>query len=294
MAIPRQLQTLPGAGIPIGGGPIGMPSSFAPGPQITPLPRTTGLSPVAAPAMAPATIPVEKTQPQFNTGDQFLDQALQQYKTMFDKLQANGQMINPNIEITPDKLQELHAKAASIIDPQYVQAAKVASDSFLRGLGYSADQLASNEKQLETQYGRQLRNIGESSAEKGFAQSGIRGREEQNLATDFQNQINDTRRTLNFNTTNAASEFAGKFGGAALTGLNAPGLSNTPQVAPGEQNFFRNSGTTPVYQLSNSLYNGLIGSNQFQQQADTRNLANTFEGSTRDQMALDQNRKLNL
>lgn len=207
------------------------------------------------------------------------------------RLEQNGKVLNPNVTLTPEKVAEFMAKASSEIQPFYANQLKVAKDQFLTSLGYSAAQIQNQERQLEQTYGINLRTLGEDAAERGFAQSGLRQRDERQLATDTQNTIDTNRQSLAYNAGNAARSFAGLYGTQQTPSF---GLSKAPRVLAGQSSFQRELGDSPFYELSPSVYAGLKGSEQFQQEADTRTRASELEAAFNTQNQINQTRKLTI
>ena len=269
--VPGQTAT----GQPVGGG-IPLNTGGAP------LPGTPGGTPAAGgtPATgAPASLP-----PEF--------QALYtQLETYLQELQRRGQVLNPNIEISPDQVAQFMTQAETEIAPYYQNLLKVAKDSFVNTLQYGKENLQRGEQNAETQYGRSLQSLGENSAERGFAQSGIRVRDEGNLASDTQQQIDAARSQLQYGANQAAGQFAQTFGTANLPTLD---LGAAPTVKSGEYNFSSSGRTSPLYQLSPEVYNGLTGTNQFEQTAAVKSRASELEGAYRTQQAINQARQLTL
>lgn len=211
---------------------------------------------------------------------------LNQYLT---ELQKRGQVINPNVDLTPDKIAEFMKKAESEIDPYYTSQLKIAREGFLRGVGYSTQEIQRQEQQLEQKYRRQVRSIGEEAAERGFAQSGGRIQEERELAEATQEQIESGRRELGERVGGVAHEFAGRFGTGQLPSFT---IGEAPRV--GETSFSRSGRELPFYELSPDVYQGLIGSEEFERRGQVRQRASELEEGFRSQQALNQQRYLNL
>ena len=213
-------------------------------------------------------------------------------KTYLDELQRRGMAVNPNVEITPEKLAEFTAKAQSEIAPYYANQLKVARDEFLRSAGYASEDIQLMERRLEQQYGKALRNVGESAADRGFAQSGIRQEEERELASDTQNQIDDRRRQLSFDATGQAGQFARQFGTSNLPTVSP--LGGAPRVLSGQSSWQQGAAQSPFYSLSDSVYQGLKGTQEFEQDVATRNRTSELEGAYRTDEAIKNYRTLTL
>ena len=202
-----------------------------------------------------------------------------------------GEVINPGVEITPEKLAEFAAQASREIDPYYSTQLKLASESFLRDVGYTTEDILRTEKIAEEKYGKTVRQLGESEAERGFAYSGARKTKEKELATDTQRQIEEGRRQAQYAGGTGAREFAQLWG----SGLpEAPSITTAPTVSPGERTFQWGSGTQPFYQLSPDVYEGLIGERQWEQTAEEKRRVSELEGAWRTKQEAEEYRKLNL
>jgi hypothetical protein len=213
-----------------------------------------------------------------------------QLKGYLDKLQANGQSVNPSIQITPEQIAAFTAQAQNEIAPYYANQLKVARQSLMQSLGYSTAQIQKQEEDLQKQYGNSLRTLAENSAENGFAQSGIRGRQQDDLATATQSSIDQARSALGNSASNAASQFAQTYGSSNLP--SAPTLNST-RVLPG-QSQFQSGGSNPLYTLSPEVYDGLTGTQQYQQTADINNRVSQLSGAANQSAVNTQLRSLTL
>lgn len=211
-------------------------------------------------------------------------------QTYLDELRARGIAINPNVEITPEKLAEFLKKAESEIAPYYATQLAVARDKVLREFGYATEEIQLLERRLEQQYGKGVRTLGESAAERGFAQSGIRQREERELADETQQTIDDRRRQLEQQATGVAAQYAGQYGTANLPAI--PSLPSTPRVLAGEGAFQHTGQASPFYSLSSQVYDSLTGSQQFQERADVQSRASDLEEAFRVKEGIGQFRTL--
>lgn len=239
--------------------------------------------------------PTTQPQQQGNTYEELYNQL----KTYLDKLVANGQVINPNIEITPEKIAEFTAQAQTEIDPYYASQLKLAREDLLSSIGYSKQQILANEQELERKYGTSVRKLGEQSAEQGFAQSGIRQRGEQELAADTQSQINQGRTMLGNTVGTAARTFAQQYG---AQNIETPAITAAPVVQAGNERFLpgqaivsgQASTEQPLYQLSPDIYDSLVGSKQYEQTAAKRTRVSELEKAFRTTQQNQQLRQLSL
>lgn len=206
------------------------------------------------------------------------------------QLEQRGKVLNPAIDITPEKMAEFLTQAKSEINPYYSTLLNVARENLLRSAGLGIDEIREAESALERTYGQAFRTLGESAADRGFATSGIRQREEKELAMGTQDAINQSRRTLATTLGSDARAFAGEFGGAQIPG--SPSLSAAPTVSAGEGKFGRSVTSLPVYNISDSILSGLKGTRQFQEEADITSRTAELESAERERLALQQGRAL--
>ena len=226
-----------------------------------------------------------------STGNAYFDELFKRFGEYLNELEARGNAINQNVIITPEKAAEFMAQAEREFDPYYRNQAGQAREGFLRSLGYSQNELSSFEQDMERKYGKALRTIGDQAAESGFALSGRRIQDEQNLAQDTQQTLDTNRRKLEFDAGTRARDFAGQYGLSALPNLT---LDSAPTVAAGSMSFQRSGASKPLYELSNDLYDQLKGSKTFEQEAAKRTRASELEEAFRSQSSLNQSRSLNL
>lgn len=225
------------------------------------------------------------------TGDPQLDATLGSLQKYIEELEKRGQVLNPNIVLDAKTLAQFTKQAEQEIDPYYKGQLKMARESLLNSAGFSRDEVLRTEQQLEQQYQQKFRETGESAADRGFALSGIRQREEGQLATDTQRVIDSNRRKLEFDTGNAARGFAQQYGTSNMPTLN---IGEAPKVFGGETGFNKSQGTRSLYQLDPNVYNGLVGSQEFEQRGAVRNRASQLEEAFRSNQALTQQRSLTL
>ena len=212
-------------------------------------------------------------------------------QSVLDKWTQAGYAINPNVTITPELTAQFMAQAHNEIDPYYSNQLKVATDQFMTSLGYSANQIVQNEQNAQIQYGRQFKQLGETAAEQGFAQSGIRQRQEGELATDTQRSLDASRAAFQNATNLAAGKFAGEYGYSNLPGMT---ISNAPRVLAGQGTFSQDTTQSPVYSLSPSVYSGITGSQQYEKEGALRTRASQLEQGYRLNQSINQQRQLTL
>ena len=221
-------------------------------------------------------------------------------RTVLDGLAQKGLVINPNVDITPEKAAEFLAMAQKNIDaflpqaqkelaPYYASQLALAKDALYQNLGYTADEVQRKEQDITRQYGQNVRTVGETAADVGFAQSGLRTRNEANLAYDTQNSIDSARRKLAYDSSSAVKTFAQDWGSSNLGG--APTIKAAPRVIAGG-GVAQDNTDNALYQLSDNVYQGLIGTKQYEQRAAEQGRAAELEGAYRSYNATPQPRTI--
>ena len=224
-------------------------------------------------APAPASV-----APKVDTGNDALNQLLQQTQSYLDKLIAQGKIINPQVDITEEQAAQFLSQAQKEISPYYNTQMKLAREGLLRTAGYTSDEIAQQEAQLERGYGRELRGMGETAAESGMALSGGRQLNEQELAQSTQETIDQNRKLAEYQMGSQARQFAGEWGGEALPSYS---YGATPTVQAGVSQFGRSLDTKPFYNISDSVYQGLVGSRQYEQRTAEQQRQSQLEGAWR-------------
>lgn len=223
------------------------------------------------------------------TGDPKYDTLLTQLQGYLDKLTANGQKINPNVQITPEQIAQFTAQAATQIHPYYATQLQAATSSFLGGLGYDVNKYNADVQKAQTDYTRQLDTLSSQSADQGFAQSGIRQKQEGQLAGDTNFSLDSSRNALMQNAQNTAGQFAQTYGG-----LNTPTSNfnvSQARALPGQSTFStQNSG---LYTLDPNIYNKLIGSQQNAEKSATDTLSSQLQSNYLQGQANNATRSLN-
>lgn len=219
-------------------------------------------------------------------GGTILDETITALQGFLDELAKKGQIINPDVEITEDQLAEFLAQAEREIDPYYATQLSAARDSLLSNLGYTKDEILKKETQWERQYGTAVRQLGEQAAEMGFAQSGLRRRSEQELAVETREDIEGLRTAGQRFGEEAGRGFAQLWGGAP--GYQTPDFTipERPTVSAGVGTFGRTGAELPLYKLSPSIYDELIGQQEQQRRGATRTRAGELEAAARTQQEI--------
>ena len=217
------------------------------------------------------------------SGPSIMDLAGSAIAKMYDK----GFVVNPNVQITPERIAEFLKIAETEIEPGFRTQLQVGREQFLRQLGYNTQEILAREQQLERKYGQAVKTLGAESAERGFALSGLRQQQERELATETQQQLEQGRRTFGFQAGTLGREYAGKFGGLFGQGLpQTPIISEAPTALAGETAFAKTGRELPLYQLPEETYNALVGSAEQERRTGIRSLGQFYEEQERQRRTL--------
>lgn len=242
-----------------------------------------------------ATPASKSTSKPVSAGDQLpagpLKDIYDQAKNLLDELIKRGKVINPNIEITPEKTAEFLKQAEGEINPYYKTQLQLARTGFLESLGYDKQTILNNEANLSRQYGQDFRMLGESAAEQGFALSGQRARQESNVDYAYNRQAEEARRQLYNRGDELARAFAQAYGGQDLKGIPGNDITGGLAFNRGNVNY---GATRSVYQLDPSIYDKLIGSEEFNRRAAVQSRQSELESAFRQQQAAKQYAQLTL
>lgn len=105
--------------------------------------------------------------------------AMQEY---VKKLESEGKVVNPNIEINPAMTAKFLAQAKTELEPYYGQIFKQAEQDLGKEFTRLSEDYSAQEKQIGEQYGRQLENTQEDYARRGLAFGSERKAAEKTLA----------------------------------------------------------------------------------------------------------------
>lgn len=173
----------------------------------------------------PAAPPVPGVEGQFpTTGDPKLDAILAEMQKKVNDAQANGQMINPNIELTPAEIKKFLDQATSEIDPYY--ASQIAA--IRKNLDMSLDELQKSydlqKQQNEADFKANLGVQQEQLADTGLAFSGARKQRENALVSDQNRMLEDKAASASSKAASAILDTETKIGSRNLANLQMPNL----------------------------------------------------------------------
>lgn len=116
------------------------------------------------------------------TGNPDLDAILEQMNTILNTIVAQGQKVNPDIELTPAEVQAFLDQASTEIDPYYKSQFEAIKGNLSSNLTYLQKQYDIGQKQKEASFIQSLATGRETAAGAGTIFSGQRAKGEQLLA----------------------------------------------------------------------------------------------------------------
>lgn len=198
------------------------------------------------------------------TGNQTLDKILQSIQSWVTSLQANGKIINPDIEINSDVLKEFAAQAAREIDPYYASQFQAIQKDLESSFDYVAKNYELQKQDQQAQFRQQLGLQRENEAEKGTLFSGGR-RERVNTLTGAYNRQLQSDEMGFLNTTRGLGRKAeDTIGSSNLSNIKIPTVNSYQARTLGEGDF-STSGTRSLFSPSS----GITGSLERQKLKDT-------------------------
>lgn len=156
--------------------------------------------------------------------------------------------INPDVQISADMIQKFYQQAKTELEPYYGQLFKQAQDDLTIGFKQIGEDLAANERTLESNYGKNLENVQEDAASRGLTFSSIRNKNEQNLAEQTQAAIETGRREAERRALSLGTQGERQLGSANLP--NLPGINEAPTPIlnkPGVYSFAKPTGVRDLF-----------------------------------------------
>lgn len=156
--------------------------------------------------------------------------------------------INPDVQISPEMIQKFYQQAKIELEPYYGQLFKQAQEDLTIGFKQIGEDLAANERTLETNYGKSLENVQEDAASRGLTFSSIRDKGEQTLAEQTQAAIENGRREAERRALSLGTQGERQLGSANLP--NLPGINEAPTPIlnkPGVYSFAKPTGVRDLF-----------------------------------------------
>lgn len=196
-----------------------------------------------------------------STGNPQLD-AL--YKQMQDFVAQN--QINPNIQLTPAELQRFYDQAAQEIDPYYASQISAIKDDLSKSVLNLQKQYDLEKETIGAQFKNTLSTSREQAAGAGTIFSGARGAGERDLASLYNNNLEQKALGLESSIGNTLRAQEGRVGSRNIASLGIPSFTSASASLEGK------GGLTTGRTLSFSPTGGVTGSLEYQQNAQKRQL----------------------
>lgn len=184
---------------------------------------------------------------------------------MLDVLQdkITNSVINPDVEINSTMIDGFLAQAKQELAPYYGQLFKQADEDLRVGFKQIGEDLASNEEQLGRKYGQDLQATQESLAARGLAFSGIRDKQENDLASQTKSAIEAGRREAERRALDLGTKGERLLGSSQFP-TNLPTVNAAPTPITGQAGVYGFSNPSGTRQLFNSV-GGTTGTLQQEQ-----------------------------
>lgn len=208
----------------------------------------------------------------FSTGDSNLDEILNKLQEQITNAQANGQMVNPNIELTPADVQKFLDQAKNEIDPYYASQINAISGDLTRNLTDLQKSYELQKQQYESDFQKNLSGKREQLAGAGLAFSGNRGAQEAGMVADTNRQLEASAQSAASKAGDILAGVEQKVGSRNLASLTMPNLVQYQASNAG------NGGFNTARTLDFSRTGNITGDLEYSQNRDVRNLSDYLQG----------------
>lgn len=178
------------------------------------------------------------------------------YKKMsdyYDMLLEQGMMVNPEVEITPEKAAEFLTQAEGEFGPFFSGEIRAVKQDLERYLGAAATEFGLGQEALQREFKRGFEDIGISAAERGMALSGPRLRQEREYAEEAQRVAAAQRRGLEFEAGGRALTVERQLGTEAFRGITQPTIRTAP-IITAQGRFELETGQYPLTRAIGDIY----------------------------------------
>ena len=175
------------------------------------------------------------------------------------KAVESGKVVNPDVEITPDKIKEFTDQATAELEPYYQEKYAVLKSDIERSLSRQIEDYNKGVARRAPEFKKKLEDQANTEAESGTTYSSGRDEREGRIVTDEQNVLNDAATGVARNITDLGVNYEKSVGSDKARTLNIPGLdifsaNRTGTYAP--------TGTRSLYSPVGNVNMGEIGANR--------------------------------
>jgi len=181
------------------------------------------------------------------------------YNTMAEYVQRlvdQGKQVNPNIEITPERIQEFVDQAEREFAPFFTGEERATLTDLKRGLDRSVELLRESEEDISRQFEDRFRGIGEEAADRGISSSGERLRLEGDVSDEANRLIRRNRQNLFFGAGTSALSAERSLGSEALGRFEFPTIGRAP-LATASGKFQQGQGAQAVGGRQGGIFGAL-------------------------------------
>lgn len=203
---------------------------------------------------------------------------LQLIKALGGKIEA-GQVLNPNIEITPERIQEFTNQATSELDPYYQEIINNYKDDLNTSISRLKTDFETGVRNAEEPFKRNLAAVAESEAQAGLTYGSERVKREQTNVLNQQQLIDENALKVQRSAEDAYKQAERTIGSDALGNVSIPNIKDYNVNKLG----FAESGLRNLYAPQGNL----VGTLQKERTTNIRTRASELEDAYR------QNRILN-
>ena len=201
---------------------------------------------------------------------------LQMLQSLGKTIEA-GKVINPNIEITPEKIKEFTDQATSELDPYYQEQIKNYKADLDTSISRLTEDFKTGVRNAEDPFKRNLAVQAENEAQAGLTYGSERGVRENINVSDQQQKIDELAKTTGRSLEDTYKQAERTLGSDVLGSVNASlptyGVSNQGFSSTGSRNLFAPTG-------------GVIGSLPKEQTVAVKGRASELEEAYRNQRIL--------
>lgn len=158
----------------------------------------------------------------YDTGNETLNEMLRTFQDTITSIIDSGRIVNPQIDITPERLAELTSQVAAELDPYYQSQFEAIREDLSADLTYLSDQYSQVMRSQEEQFKQTLAGQRETEAGRGTIFGGERLTREQSLAQQSQRNIEALGTSLSYQAGKAGRATERTIGSLGLAGLTSP------------------------------------------------------------------------
>jgi len=205
---------------------------------------------------------------------------LQMMKSLGKQVEA-GKVINPNVEITPEKIKEFTDQAITELDPYYQEQIRNYKQDLDTSITRLTEDFNTGIRNAEDPFKKNLAAQAESEAQAGTVYGSERGVRETTNVNEQQQKIDEVSKGIKRDVEDDYTSAERKLGSDVISGIETPKLAEYNVTNQG----FQNTGSRSLF----SPTGGVVGSLQKEKTTAVANRASDLEESYRKQRLLNIN-----